>query len=167
MNTETMREEEWEIEFDEKWENITIIDKSTEKTSEILAKARSLFSVSCYDEEGLDIQFLAPEEDLTVLFLDSIESDPKHKGKSYNDFIVEKDRSYMTMRQYLLMFIKVYQESGKCLDRKGWTRTASLWSDGSLVYGHWCSDFSGLWLHGGYRDGRDADDGPREQFLNL
>lgn len=142
---------------------ITITDSKDVKTSTIIKQARKLFNVYIYDEKDIDTQFPAPEQDLVVSFLDSIESDPKHKGKSYDDFMQE-DKKYMTMRQYLLVCMEKWEKDKQHIDVKYWTRTSSLWSDGGLVRGSWYDDYSKLCLNGGNRDRRHADYGPREQF---
>lgn len=141
----------------------TIIDRSSEKTSEIVAKARSLFSVYLYDEKNLDKQFPAPQKDVIASFRKSIEPDEEHRNKSYNDFMSE-NKSYMTTRQYLLLCIHVWETERKHLDIVGWTRTSSLWSDGYLVRGGWGEDDSKLCLDDGGCDYGNADGGPREQI---
>jgi hypothetical protein len=142
----------------------TITDKASEKTSEILAKARSLFDVYVYDEKDIDAVFPAPKKDITVSFKKSIEPDEEHRNKSYNDFMSEKDTSYMTMRQYLLLCIYVWETEKQHLDVIGWTRTSSLWSDGRLVDGYWFGGLSGLRLDDGSVGNRNSDCGPRQQF---
>lgn len=139
----------------------TITDKKDVKTSEILAKVRELFPVYVYDEKDLDKQFPAPKKDLTLNFKKSYEADPEHKNKSYDDFMAEKDRTFMNIRQYLLLCIKVWKEEKKHLDVVGWTRLSSLWSDGYLVYGYWYDAYAELYLFDGSRAHRNPDDGPR------
>lgn len=98
--------------------------------------------------------------------LNQDEPDAKHRGKSYDDTVNEK-LLFTRAKEYLLIWgYKKYTEH-KNMDTKGWTRTASLWSGGGLVGGGWRPSGSGLCLNGGDRGDRDADDGPRELFLDL
>jgi hypothetical protein len=76
----------------------------------------------------------------------------------------EKDTSYMTMRQYLLLCIYVWETEKQHLDVIGWTRTSSLWSVGRLVDGRWYGGGSWLRLDDDDVGGRDSGDGPRQQF---
>lgn len=141
----------------------TTTDPANTPTSELIKQARELFeNVYIYDEENIDTQFPAPEKDITISFLKSYEPDAVHLGKSYDDFIAEKDKTYMTMRQYLILAMYVWKTEQKHLDEKGWTRTSSLWYDGRLVSGSWFPGDSELDCSGGRRDDRDADGGPRE-----
>lgn len=144
----------------------TITDDKNIKTSEILAEARKHFKVWTWDkyEKNIDKELPPPEETIEVTFLQSIESDKEHKGKSFDDFTSEKDKTYMTARQYLLLCIHVFKEKGEHLDVLGWTRTSSLWSDGSLVSGCWNPGNREVDLYFGDRDGRGTDGGPREQM---
>lgn len=144
----------------------TITDDKNIKTSEILVKLRKHFPVYVHDEKDIDKQFPPPSETVEVSFRQRIESDEEHKNKSCNDFMSEKDRVYMTARQYLLLFLHVFEKEGKHLDRKGWTRTSSLWADGSLVCGRWFPGSGRFYLSFGCRGFRLAVDGPREQ-INL
>lgn len=144
----------------------TIQDLSTVKTSEILVEARKLFPVwiPSFYENNIDTELSPPIESVEVSFAKNIESDPGHKGKSYDDFLSEKDKTYMTARQYLLLAIHVFKELGEHLDVKGWTRTSSLWSDGYLVHGSFRPTYREVCLSPGYRAYRNSDYGPREQL---
>ena len=122
------------LEESEYW---TITDSASESTYQILGKARSLFSVYCYDEKNLDTQFPAPKKDIIVSFKKNIEPDQEHRNKSYEDFMNEAGKNFMDFRQYLLLCIHVWETERQHLDVMGWTRTSSLWSDGGLVRGGW------------------------------
>lgn len=92
------------------------------------------------------------------------EPDQNHLGKSYDDAMAIK-MIFANPKEYLLMtgfhnFTKMH-----FMDKKGWTRTSSLWSSGGLVYGDWGDDRSELRLGYGNRADRGADDGPRELVL--
>lgn len=139
----------------------TITDDKNVKTSDILAEARKFFKVWVWREDTIDTELPAPKETVTVSFKKSIESDKEHKGKSYNDFSVEKDATYMTARQYLLLCIHVFKETGEHLDVIGWTRTSSLWSDGCLVDGCFLPVDREVGLGHGGRDFRGPGCGPR------
>lgn len=145
----------------------TLTDFANEPTSKIIEHARKLFPVYFYDEKDTDKQFPAPEKDIKFSVKKSIEPDEEHRNKSYDDFIAEKNKQYINFRQYLLLFIFVWETENKHLDIAGWTRTSSLWVGGYLVGGHWSEGGSKLYLSSGDRDGRDAGHGPRELFLTL
>ncbi len=89
------------------------------------------------------------------------EPDQEHLGKSYDDAMAAK-MLFLNPKEYLLVtgfhrFTKDY-----FMDRKGWTRTSSLWSGGSLMGGYWGGGTSELGLDCGARDSRGSDYGPRE-----
>lgn len=92
------------------------------------------------------------------------EPDAKHLGKSYDDAIAEK-LIFANPEEYLLMQAYHRYTTGHFMDLKGWTRTSSLWSGGSLVLGFCNSDESRLRLGYGNRGLRDSDSGPREISL--
>lgn len=142
-----------------------ICDYPQIKTSELIREAKILLDgkIYIYNERNIDIQFPAPKEIEISRFKKSIESDIEHKGKSHNDFITES-KKYMTLRQYLILFLQVYKTTSEYLDVSGWTRTSDLWSDGYLVMGGWYSDRSGLCLSYGDRDYGHPGAGPRERF---
>ncbi len=95
---------------------------------------------------------------------DSAEPDTKHLGKSYDDAIGEK-MQFMNAEEYII-FQAYYKFVKKdWADKKGWTRTSSLWSDGYLVGGRWASDDTQLKLSDGFRGNRHTDNGPRELSL--
>ncbi|MCP4355783.1 MAG: hypothetical protein GY793_09180, partial [Proteobacteria bacterium] len=88
----------------------------------------------------------------------------EHLGESYDDAI-SAGYSFANAREYLLItgfhkFIK-----SKFMDKKAWTRTSTLWSDGYLVDGSWLDAIRGLKLRGGARVHRLAGGGPRELIL--
>ncbi|MDO8591137.1 MAG: hypothetical protein Q7R65_04150 [bacterium] len=92
------------------------------------------------------------------------EPDKVHLGKSYDDAMAQK-MTFLNPKEYLLAsgfhrFVKNY-----FMDRKGWTRTSSLWSDGYLVDGYWSDADAKLYLSIGFRDGCYPDCGPREAVL--
>ena len=140
-----------------------IIDDGKLKTSELLAEARKLFDVYCYDEKNLDAQFPAPTEPITSYFRDNQEPDLKHRKRSYDEYSTD-GKKYMNLRQYLIAQMQYFKETKKHLDVDGWTRLSDLWVDGGLVYGRWDDVDSGLYLSNGGRGGRDARNGPREQL---
>ena len=92
--------------------------------------------------------------------------DVEHHGKSYDD-AAESKMLFMSAKEYLLATSFHRWSTGHFMDKKnGWTRTSSLWSDGSLVEGCWTEQDHGLVLGSGDRDDRDPSCGPRELFLD-
>ena len=94
------------------------------------------------------------------------EPDAKHRNKSYDNAVAEK-LTFAKANEYLLIWGYKRFAEGKNMDTQGWTRTASLWSDGDLVGGGWSESYSGLCMSYGDRDCRNASYGPRELFLTL
>lgn len=94
------------------------------------------------------------------------EPDADHRNKSYNDAVAAK-MTFANAKEYLLMTGFHKFTKGYFMDKKGWTRTSSLWLVGHLVCGSWRDVSSLLYMSRGLRDVRDADYGPRELFLNL
>ena len=141
------------------WE---ITDDKDVKTSEIVKQIKENgYDVSSWSTIT-DELFPAPAETKKYKCKATIESDAEHKGKSYNDFTAE-EQQYMNGRQYLILFLACIKKGIK-IDVKGWTRTTSLWPDGSVVLGFSYSDRSGVSLGGGDRGNRDADFGPRALY---
>lgn len=89
------------------------------------------------------------------------EPDDIHRNKSYDDAMAQ-NLIFLNPKEYLLVSGFHRYVSGHFMDRKGWTRTSSLWSGGFLVNGRWLDADAKLCLYDGYRDGRYSDDGPRE-----
>lgn len=92
------------------------------------------------------------------------EPDDVHRNKSYDDAMAQ-NLTFLNPKEYLLVngfhnYTKRY-----FMDRKGWTRISSLWSDGCLVHGDWDDAGAELCLRGGLRDSRDPGGGPREAVL--
>ena len=143
----------------------TITDPAKFLTSELLAKVRKYFEVWCYKEkeDELDTQFPAPKEDLIVSFNKNYEPDSEYIGKSYNETVAMfPDKKFMTIRQYLILVVYVWETENKHLDIKGWTRTSSLWSDGYLVLCIWHDAYTALYLTHGSRDYHSPHYGFRE-----
>ncbi len=92
------------------------------------------------------------------------EPDAQHLGKSYDD-AMSAGFPFANTKEYLLMTGFHRFTKGYFMDKKGWTRTSSLYSGGVLVSGIWGGDHSNLWLGYGNVDGRYSDDGPRQLFL--
>lgn len=91
----------------------------------------------------------------------SQESDARHKGKSYNDFSSEKTH-YMIAAEYYLVAGFYRFVTGQWMDVKGWTRTATLWGDGSLLCGRRHLSPTELYASNGIRSSRHSGLGPRE-----
>lgn len=89
------------------------------------------------------------------------EPDDIHRNKSYDD-AMSQNLIFLNPKEYLLVSGFHRYVSGHFMDRKGWTRTSSLWSDGYLVYGSWSDANAELYLNDGNRDLRHSDYGPRE-----
>ena len=94
------------------------------------------------------------------------EPDTNHRNKSYDDAVAAK-MTFANAKEYLLMTGFHKFTKGYFMDKKGWTRTASLWVDGYLVGGRWSDASSGLCLSNGVRGYGNAGSGPRELFLTL
>lgn len=88
------------------------------------------------------------------------EPDDVHRNKSYNDIMA--NLTFLNPKEYLLVSGFHRYTKGYFMDKKGWTRTSSLWSVGVLVFGRWDDACAKLCLDFGYRDGRIPCDGPRE-----
>ena len=89
------------------------------------------------------------------------EPDDIHRNKSYDD-AMGQNLTFLNPKEYLLAsgfhrYTKKY-----FMDRNGWTRISSLWSDGYLVNGYWSDAYTGLCLSYGDRDNHAPDDGLRE-----
>ena len=141
------------------WE---ITDDKDVKTSDIVKQIK---------ENGCDVLswseitnelFPTPTETKKYKCKATIESDAEHKGKSYEDFIVETQQ-YMNGRQYLILYLHCIKQGIK-IDVKGWTRTISLWPDGDVVCGRSYTDRSEVCLSYGSRDGRSAFGAPRTLY---
>ena len=92
------------------------------------------------------------------------EPDAQHLGKSYDDAIAS-GMLFLNAKEYLLVSGFHRWLKGHFMDKKGWTRTSSLWSDGFLVRGRWFEALRSLYLSDGYRGYCRPEDGPRELFL--
>lgn len=138
---------------------ITITDDGTLKTSEIIALMKKEFPVySYYTDEQLDSNCPPLKNPTTRVFLATPEPDPTTLGLSYNDCI-EKNLPLITLREYMLLTIAYFKETGDYLDRKGWTITSNLDSDGVVMGGCWSGDRCRLSFDD--RDWRNSDCGPR------
>jgi hypothetical protein len=102
-----------------------------------------------------------PSTDYIFAHTGSQESDAQHKGKSYNDFSTEKTQ-YMIAAEYYLVAGFHKFVTGEWMDVNGWTRTATLWSDGYLLCAFWIPDSALLCANFGVRDYRGSGNGPRE-----
>ncbi len=92
------------------------------------------------------------------------EPDKKHRNKSYDIATVEGFPFANTV-EYMLMQAYHKWSTTNFMDVKGWTRTSSLWSGGSLVCGDFDSAGTELRLINGDRGSANSGDGPRELFL--
>ncbi len=92
------------------------------------------------------------------------ETDTAHLGKSYDDAMAEK-MIFANSVEYLLMTGLHKFEKDFFMDKKGWTRTSSLGSDGSFVDGCWDDSSGELGLSSGHSDNRISDIGPRQLIL--
>lgn len=92
------------------------------------------------------------------------EPDGEFLNTSFNQFI-KVGLSFAGAKEYIAMQGVYKFVTGKWMDKKGWTRTTSLWPDGRLVCGDWCPSDSWLRLDGGDVSDRDSDGGPRQLVL--
>lgn len=89
------------------------------------------------------------------------EPDDVHRNKSYDDAMAQ-NLTFLNPKEYLLVSNFHRYTKGYFMDKKGWTRTSSLWSDGNLVYGYWNDAYALLCLDHGSRGYRHPDHGLRE-----
>lgn len=89
------------------------------------------------------------------------EPDDVHRNKSYDDGMAQ-NLIFLNPKEYLLVNVFHRYTKGYFMDKKGWTRTSSLWSGGYLVRGDWGGADAGLCLYYGDRGGRFPGGGPRE-----
>ena len=94
------------------------------------------------------------------------EPDDKHRNKSYNMAVAE-NLTFAKYREYLRMTGFHKFTKGYFMDKNGWTRTSSLWSDGCLVNGLWHDGLAKLYADYGNVDYTDPSNGPRQLFLSL
>jgi len=92
------------------------------------------------------------------------EPDAQHLGKSYN---VAKGENilFANAKEYLLITGFHKYLKGYFMDKEGWTRTSSLWSDVKSVHGYWGEGDGRLYLHCGRPDSSGSNNGPRELVL--
>jgi len=91
------------------------------------------------------------------------EPDDIHRNKSYN-IAVKEDFPFANPVEYLLMTGFHRFTKGYFMDRIGWTRTSSLWSDGDVVGGSWSDGGGELDMSWGGPGSADPGSGPRELF---
>lgn len=94
----------------------------------------------------------------------SDEPDKQHLNTSYDDATAAK-MLFHNHEEYLYSTGFHRWKYGHFMDRKGATRTSSVWSDGSLVMGSFNPGHRKLYLPHGDCDRRNPDRGPRELFL--
>lgn len=105
-----------------------------------------------------------PKSPYPFIHVGGDEPDTTHLGKSYDDATAEK-MIFANSVEYLLMTGLHKFEKSHFMDKKGWTRTSSLWSDGDLVGGGWGDSSRRLCLNCGIRDNRISGNGPRQLIL--
>ena len=89
------------------------------------------------------------------------EPDDVHRNKSHDDGMAQ-NLIFLNPKEYLLASGFHRYIKGYFMDRKGWTRTSSLWSAGYLVLGSWNDASALLCLSFGSRDDRSPGRGLRE-----
>lgn len=87
------------------------------------------------------------------------EPDTVHLGRSYDQFSVD-GKTYLTINEYMLVYQFMYWKFKIRLDKKGWTRTSNLDSDGKVMFGDSNCDWFRLYWDD--RVGQVSGDGPRE-----
>ena len=113
-----------------------IKERPKQKTSELLEECKSLFPVWAWqDFKEFDKDFPSPKKATTRTFKPNIEADEKHKNKSYDDLKKEGVEG-ITLREYLIMFMQYFRETGQMLDKDNWTLcSGSLYRDGRVPDG--------------------------------
>ena len=94
------------------------------------------------------------------------EPDTIHRNKSYN-IAVSENLTFAKYREYLRMTGFHKYTKGYFMDKKGWTRTSSLWTDGFLVFGYWHDGYAKLSADFGLVDITNLNTGPRQLFLSF
>lgn len=124
-----------------------ITDGPGKKTSEIIKEVRSKFGVWMYNEENVDQDFPAPTSETTRYFKKNIEADEETLNKSANE-IDPNGTKGCTVREYILMQLSHFDETGEYLDSKGWTLcTSSRLPGGKVASGYWLPYYSGVSFH--------------------
>lgn len=144
-----------------------IKDNPNIKTSEYLDEFRKLLGeenvYSYYSNNKLDELCPPPKEVEYTKFEASIEPDKEHLNKSYNDFMAETDKKFMTARQGIILNLEVYKITGERLDIKGLTRTSNLDHGGYVICMYRDGDGQ-FYLGWRDRDSRNPDYAPRQQY---
>lgn len=117
------------------------------------------------DRESEKLQIRQLQSGL-VVFAHKGGDEPDLLNMSYNT-AVENKIQFAKYREYLRMtgfhrFIKGY-----FMDRKGWTRTSSKWTDGYLVDGYWDDGRARLYAGPSFVGLARSNGGPRQLFLSL
>jgi len=96
----------------------TITERPHQKTSELIAECKKLFSISCYySDEELDKQFPALTKSTTRYFEANVEADEDLKNMSAND-LDKKGINGITLRERLILELEHYLETGEHLDKE-------------------------------------------------
>lgn len=130
---------------------IEIVDDNSIKTSELYEKIEENGNAwSYWSKDELDKEFPQPSKTTKRYF--KVQKDPDILGKSANQM---KDMNIMTLREYMIFYLKFKKETGEYPDEKGWTITSSRTSGGEVAYASRCgSGFGAYWSRG-------DDAGPR------
>lgn len=118
------------------------------------------------DTRNIEDRQARPEADFQLFTHRGGETpDRKFLGLSFNQYIATPE-TFANAKEYIAMqgYAK-FAPGGDWLDRRGWTKTTSCWSDGKLVYGGWDSDYSRLGLFWGNLSDRFPESGPRQLVL--
>lgn len=130
-----------------------ITDGPGKKTSEILKEMGSKFDVWVYDEKNVDKNFPEPKEETTRYFKKNVEPDTETLDKSA-DQIDPDGMKGCTLREYALMHLKYFEETGEYLDKEGWTVcSGSRLPGGRVALGRWYPGHSKVyffWRYSGY-----------------
>ena len=120
-------------------DTITITDVPGMKTSEIIEKMKSKFTVWQWcDNEQLDKDFPAPEEATTRRFLNQQEPDKETIGLSVRQCEEKGYKNMITLRERLLLEIAYFDATGKHMDVEGCTFCGgSRHSDGGVPRVFW------------------------------
>lgn len=155
---------EWDAarEYENKEKYFVITDDAKTPTSELLKRCKEKFDCwSYWNDKELDENFPVPKKPMTRYFKKTEEPDPETLGKSADEIDPDGTKG-CTLREYMLMQLAYFEETGKHLDEKGWTLcTSSRLRSGGVADGGWSPSYRRVSFFWYNRDYSDPDMGAR------